>query len=144
MAGLISDPLGNLYGTTAYGGNYGGGTVFQVRPEADGSWTETVLHSFQTGEWPESPRGGVIIDSEGTLYGTTMSGSPTGYGSVFELRPIAGRGWEERILHAFDGGPDDGAWPEGSLIFDDNGNLYGTTHYGGRNGYGTVFEVRLH
>jgi len=103
MAGLIFDTAGNLYGTTFYGGAYGGGTVFELTPTAGGSWTETVLHAFYF-ERPDGiePDAGLIFDGAGNLYGTTLGGSDNaGYGTVFELSPTAGGSWTEQILYTF-------------------------------------------
>jgi uncharacterized repeat protein (TIGR03803 family) len=81
------------------------------------------------------------LDAAGNLYGTTVGGGTYGYGTVFELTPIAGGGWTERVLHNFNNDGTDGAYPYGGLIFDGAGNLYGTTAWGGTYGNGTVFEI---
>jgi uncharacterized repeat protein (TIGR03803 family) len=111
--------------------------------------TEKVLHSFNG--LPKSgpcyhgclPYAGLIFDASGNLYGTTNLGGSqicgSGCGTVFELTPKAGGGWTEKVLHAFN--KKDGASPQGSLIFDASGNLYGVTGSGGAYGYGTVFEL---
>ena len=155
-AGVILDSAGNLYGTTEEGGHpdggycqiFGCGTVFELSPSADG-WTESVLYSFYSDSndsdgW--QPWGSLIMDSAGHLYGTTVFGGPYclpagsfGCGTVFELSPNAGGGWTEAVLYSFSGPPDDGGLPEGSLILDAVGNLYGTTVYGASGG--TVFEL---
>ena len=151
-AGLIFDAAGNLYGTTLGGGTYGGGTVFELTPTAGGGWTEKVLYSFCS--QPNctdgaGPLAGLILDAAGNLYGTTSqggdyqcpSGTYTYCGTVFELKPIAGGGWTEQVLHSFDGSGTDGTYPSAGLIFDAAGNLYGTTQVGGYYGGGTVFEL---
>jgi uncharacterized repeat protein (TIGR03803 family) len=143
--GLILDAAGNLYGTTYVGGTYGHGTVFELTPTAGGGWTELVLYSFcsQTnctdGGFPRD--GGLIFDAVGNLYGVTTEDGAYGGGTVFELTPTAGGGWTEQVLHSFSSYPGDGAGPYGSLIFDKNGNLYGTTQGGGTFSNGTVFEL---
>jgi uncharacterized repeat protein (TIGR03803 family) len=139
LAPLISDSSGNLYGTTEYGGAYANGTVFELTPQAGGSWTETVLHSFGNGSDARNPWDGVIFDALGNLYGTTYSGGTYKFGTVFELSPQAGGGWTETVLHNFKAG--DGQQPTGSLIFDNAGNLYGTTGQGGAFGEGVVFKL---
>ena len=101
-AGLIFDAGGNLYGTTAEGGTYGVGTVFEVTPAAGGGWTEKVLHSFN-GTDGYYPLASLIFDAAGNLYSTTQYGGAYGYGTVFELTPTAGGGWTERVLHSFNG-----------------------------------------
>jgi uncharacterized repeat protein (TIGR03803 family) len=140
LAGLIFDKSGNLYGTTAFGGADGAGAVFQLVPGSDGTWTENVLHSFGVGSDGQVPYGGLIMDSSGNLYGTATGGGTFGDGAVFEL--IAGKNgtWTEQVLHSFGQGQD-GQSPEGGLVFDNNGNLYGTTIEGGGYDDGTVFEL---
>src|SRR5664280_601677 len=88
LAGLIFDAAGNLYGTTEYAGNYGGGTVFEWTPAAGGGWTETVLHSFGNGTDGYSPSAGLIFDAAGNLYGTTPHGGTYEGGTVFEVTPV--------------------------------------------------------
>jgi uncharacterized repeat protein (TIGR03803 family) len=143
-ATLIFDAAGNLYGTTAFGGAYGWGTVFELTPKHGGGWTEKVLHSF-TGPDGAYPGGGLIFDAAGNLYGTTSNGGIyacglSECGTVFELTPTASGGWTEQVLHNFSNSPD-GAGPGGALIFDAAGNLYGPTGGGGTYGVGTVFEL---
>jgi uncharacterized repeat protein (TIGR03803 family) len=151
--GLVFDKAGNLYGTTAAGGDKGSfGTVYELSP-SDGGWTETVLYSFCTGcANGSSPIGSLAIDAEGNLYGTTYAGGSGcggggGCGTVFELSPGA-EGWTETVLYTFSGS--DGAYPVAGLVFDKAGNLYGTTPYGGTSknctfgsttGCGVVFEL---
>jgi uncharacterized repeat protein (TIGR03803 family) len=151
LAGLILDAKGNLYGTTGYGGAFGstasGGTVFELSPNSDGSWTESVLHSFCSkkncadGEHAFS---GLAFDKTGNLYGTTTGGGSDycpgyGCGVVFKLIPDSGGGWRQAVLHEFADRP--GALPFAGVIFDSVGNLYGTT-YGDRTvTFGSVFEI---
>jgi uncharacterized repeat protein (TIGR03803 family) len=135
---LIFDSNGNLYGTAS-------NIVFELSPQSGGVWTEKVLYTFNGGETDVSaPNGGLIFDKSGNLYGTSSSGGAyDAYGTVYELSPPeSGTGpWTEQILHSFNNNFVDGYRPLGSLIFDPNGNLYGTTSYGGANGQGTVFEL---
>lgn len=107
-----------------------------------GAWaqTETILHTFSVFSGGDNPLGGLIADSQGNLYGTTEYGG-TGYGVVFELIPNMSGAWGEQVLYKFAGTPSDGAYPSGALIFDGQGNLYGTTQLGGPHGAGTVFEL---
>jgi len=142
-AGLIFDAAGNLYGTTEYGGAYGGGTVFELLPLAGGRWTEKILYSFKVRDGGKDgiyPWAGLIFDSAGNLYGTTLYGGPFSWGTVFELTPSPGGSWTEKLLHEFGNGTD-GIGPQGGLIFDTAGNLYGTTNGGGAYNEGTVFEL---
>ena len=145
--GLIFDAAGNLYGTTYAGGAYscgqyanGCGTVFELSPIGDGNWAESVLWSFGNGEDGAIPTAGLIFDTAGDLYGTTGAGGSGGGGTVFELSPS--QGWEQ-VLYNFRNTypPMDGVGPEGGVIFDALGNLYGTTELGGSQDSGTVFEL---
>jgi uncharacterized repeat protein (TIGR03803 family) len=132
FAGLIFDAAGNLYSTTRAGGTSGRGTVFKLTPNADGSWTESVLHSFKDSEGG-SPRAGLIFDAGGTLYGTTLS-------NVFKLTANGDGSWTESVLHSFNG-RGDGEYLDAGLTFDASGNLYGTTAGGGSHGQGTAFRL---
>jgi uncharacterized repeat protein (TIGR03803 family) len=145
VGNLARDAKGNLYGATISAGETGAGDVFELSPVA-GSWKETILYPF--GILPADPRnpmGGVVLDGKGNLYGTSQFGglSPAypGNGTVFELIPAAIAPWDEKILHRFTLARTDGSSPMSNLIFDNEGNLYGTTATGGPNkGDGTVFE----
>ncbi len=135
--GLIADSSGNLYGTTEEGGTgclgNGCGTVFKLSPDG----TETALYTFTGGSDGANPLAGLIADSSGNLYGTTAFGGASGNGVVFKLSPSG----TETVLHAFSGFPSDGGTPEGGLIADSSGNLYGTTAIGGASGNGVVFKL---
>jgi uncharacterized repeat protein (TIGR03803 family) len=135
---LIFDKAGNLYGTTSTGGAARVGTVFELSPNGDGSWTETVLHSFVTtdGAYPDA---GVVFDQAGNLYGTTVSGGVRGFGTTFKLMPNHDGSWTESVLHSFLNRP--GAMPLGGLIVDKQGKLYGPTAGDDRTTFGSVFEV---
>jgi uncharacterized repeat protein (TIGR03803 family) len=74
-AGLVFDAAGNLYGTTTQGGAFGGGVVFKLAPNPDGTWTESVLYSFTAGADGGAPMAGLIFDTAGNLYGTTVAGT---------------------------------------------------------------------
>jgi uncharacterized repeat protein (TIGR03803 family) len=152
---LIFDQAGNLYGTTSQGDGsgcdegYGCGVVFKLTPTADGSWKEKVLHRFSGSKGGAVPRGGLILDPVGNLYGTTSEGGnlsycyATGCGVVFKLAPNSSGGWRETVLHSFRGQP--GIIPLAGVIFDAAGNLYGTTAGDIWNGqptsFGSVFEI---
>lgn len=137
---LIFDRQGNLYGTTTAGGAYGNaGTVFKLTPSSTG-WIETVLYSFQggiNGPNPIVPLGGLVMNSEGQLFGVASFGGEYGEGAVFELNPAEGTTVPAQVIHNFDGA--DGSNPD-SLAIDKNGNLYATTEFGGL-GFGTVTEL---
>ena len=202
---LIMDSLGNLYGTTYFGGLRYGGVVFQLKPNSNGTWTEHVLYTFCTicrdpkvGANPGSgltldkagnlygttsaavfqlvpgpkdtwkmnvlyrfcsqpgcadgvgPSSDLLLDSSGNLYGETAGGGTYSNGNcsafinetcgtVFELSPGGGGSWTERVLHSFD--YQDGYYPGGGLVFDEAGNLYGTTARGDAFGSGVVFQL---
>ena len=141
MTGVLLDAQGNLYGTTALGGGVGCykhngcGMAFKLTPDG----IETVLAKF-TAKNP-SPSSGLIWDSQGNLDGTTSgyNGRTSANGGVFELKKKK-KGMKLTPLYAFSGS-NDGSDPEGGLVMDGQGNLYGTTYYGGASFYGTVFEL---
>jgi uncharacterized repeat protein (TIGR03803 family) len=139
FGGVVMAGKGNLYGTTASGGEQGGcggygcGVVFKLSAKAH----YTVLHTFTGGNDGGNPVAGVIADGQGNIYGTTFEGGENGDGVVFKVMP----GGHEKVLYAFTGGSD-GANPKGALIAGKNGALYGTTTSGGSAcGCGVVFEI---
>ena len=140
---LIFDSTGNLYGVTQYGGT-GNGAVFELSPPSSpgGDWAETVLYSFQGGPSDGAgPMAGLVLDGAGNLYGTGFHGGidaepcdDGGCGVVYELTPpsVPGSPWTESVLYMFQGNTSGGN-PMAPLIFDQAGNLYGTTFIGGDN-----------
>jgi uncharacterized repeat protein (TIGR03803 family) len=98
------------------------------------------IYSFQAGNDGSFPRGGVIADPKGRLYGTTSSGGAGHGGVVYELAKTKGAGWSQTTLFAFSGG-NDGGNPQAGLLRDAKGNLYGTTLSGGADGQGVVYEL---
>ncbi len=155
QATLVMDERGNLYGTTAHGGNtceifFDCGTVFElVRPRRPGgTWQERVLYRFN-GADGQNPSAALTWGPGRRLYGTTTAGATLDggtiwWGAVFELTPPddddAGGPWTERVLYAFSGTPDGGS-PASAVVFDHHGNLYGTTTVGGALDNGTVFKL---
>jgi len=139
MAGVILDGAGNLYGTTVFGGNTKEGTAFELMANPDGTWTERLLYTFTLSDG-SNPKGGLVFDRAGNLYGTTSGGNPV-IGTVFKLAPNPDGSWTESTLHDFRGGGD-GYAPVASLIFDAQGNLYGTTSRGGGHKGGSVFQLQ--
>lgn len=143
---LVSDKLGNLYGTASGGGAHNSGTVFKLNK----SGKLTVLYTFSGGSDGAFPLGSLLRDETGNLYGTTTAGGVgncfmnKGCGIVFKLDKTS----KETVLYAFTGGAD-GATPlDGGLIRDHAGNLYGTTRFGGvgncggqGSGCGVVFKL---
>lgn len=147
---VVIGPDGGLYGTTHSGGNgqgcrqlHGCGTVFIVKPKTGnifGPWQETMLYQFGTYDGSNPDNGDVVFDLAGNLYGTTRNGGVNGQGVVYQLTPN-GMGWTETTLHRFQGIPD-GATPLSGTVFDQAGNLYGTTSAGGAYGWGTVYQLK--
>jgi uncharacterized repeat protein (TIGR03803 family) len=152
---LVFDAAGNLYGTTFEGGasgtncnGLGCGTVFELTPSMNGTWTETVLYSFSGGTDGKQPYYAPTIDAAGNLYGTTQTGGNLstcdgfGCGLAFELTPGANGQWAETVIYNFCSASNcsDGADPSSGLIFDAHGNLYGNAS-GGGNGAGVVFRL---
>jgi len=129
--GFAMGPTGILYGAAPTGGASGNGVVFRVM----GNGRETVLHSFAGGADGAAPNGGVILGSDGSVFGTTTAGGTAGNGTVFRIK-----GTNKNVLYSFAGGVD-GIAPQAGLTMDAAGNLYGTTVAGGASGNGTVFEL---
>jgi uncharacterized repeat protein (TIGR03803 family) len=138
---LVRDASGNLYGVTSQGGllsckayPLGCGTIFKV----DSSGKETVLYSFSGGSDGAIPTGSLLRDSAGNLYGTTQSGGRSNGGVVFRLDPNNNL----TVLYNFRFFRGYGASPNGALVRDTSGNLYGTTYAGGGPVFcGTVFKI---
>lgn len=138
-AGVISDKVHNLYGTTAQGGNNFAGLVYELKHTKSG-WKESVLYKFTGGADGAAPTGQLVFDKKGNLYGIANGGG-SGYGTVYELTPSKGR-WTFKVIHTFQGG-NDGIVNIGvsGLVLDKAGHLYGVTEMGGTAGYGTIFEL---
>jgi uncharacterized repeat protein (TIGR03803 family) len=150
-SGVIRDVAGNLYGVTYLGGHThctsGCGTVFEL----DSSGSFATLYQFKGGQDGGNPRGGLVMDANGNLYGSAQNygdlscnkrGGNPGCGTIFEMTPTR----KFMMLHSFGGSPD-GATPSESLTLDKKGDVYGTTSFGGdqscNGGYscGVVFEI---
>lgn len=133
FSGLTLGPEGSLYGITTQGGAHGGGVVFQLSPASGGGWKETILYNFGGNSSDGSySTGNLTLDKSGNLYGTNTLGGTNGFGTVFELSHSGGS-WNEIILYSFQFS-DGGFGPNGGLVFDSQGNLYGVTS-------GEVFEL---
>jgi len=132
FGGLVRDAAGNLYGASAYGGAYGVGSIFKVSPTGH----ESILYTFQNGSDGGTPYGALIRDAAGNLYGTTLIGGTSGWGTVFELTTSN----QLVVLYSFTGGWDGGN-PYGGLTMDAAGNLYGAAPAGGATGNGVVFKI---
>jgi len=147
FAGVTLDQQGRIYGTTYSGGSHEAGVVYRVVRGGEG-WVLSPIYTFGSLDHDGStPLSRVVFGPGGLLYGTTNYGGAENQGTVFSLRPPAAAcktalcPWEETILYSFTGGAD-GAGPEyGDLIFDQAGNIYGTTFGGGSSGDGVVFKL---
>lgn len=135
---LVQDSKGDLFGTTVYGGTYDAGTVFALT-QSGGAWTETVLYSFGPGGDGANPYAGLKRGSKHTFFGTTNLGGANNGGTVFELTQSGGV-WSDTVLHSFDFNGD-GDYPEGAVVLDEGGNVFGTTPFGGAFQHGIVWEV---
>ena len=155
--GLPSSPValdssGNVWGTTTAGGTgschvsaYTGGCgiVYELTHGSDGNWTENIVYNFiRGGGNAVTPSGGFTLVDDNHILATSLAGGD-GLGAVFELNKSK-KGWEQNVLYSFYGsyyhGPD-GELPVGRLEADSAGGLFGVTHYGGKNGLGTLFEL---
>ncbi len=136
LAGLVESPDHNFYGTTTYGGANGNyGVVFRLTPEG----AYTVLHSFSGASDGNSPRGKLLLASDGYLYGTANLGGAGGGGTIFKIRPD-GSGFSVVFAFCSHSCPD-GATPESGLIEASDGNFYGTTGGSGQYGRGAVYRL---
>jgi uncharacterized repeat protein (TIGR03803 family) len=149
MGALVAHRAGKLYGTTAEGGSsiarWAARHDLPVGTSSHLGWsrTETVLYRFTAGSDGAAPESNLIFDAAGSLYGTTAGGGdPSSDGTVFRLTPPSAPGgaWTETVLYRF-AGPSDGKVPLAGLVFDQKGNLYGTTVFGGTTSAGIVFQL---
>ena len=140
LGGLVFDKSGNLWGTTQVGGHSQSstcssdrlcGTVFELTPNANGSWTESALFSFRDSTTGFNPITNLVIDEEGNLYGTTINGGRSLNGLVFKLTPEGNGKITESIVHEFGPCCTDGIHPSNGLTIDAAGSLYGTVQSGG-------------
>ncbi len=149
-APVVFGPDGNIYSTAEFGP--GKGSVFKLTPSPlcrlhkyyrnmpPCRWAESVLYTFQGGTDGSKPIG-LVFDQAGNIYGTTSSGGIYGQGTVYELTS-SGSGWTESLLHSFQPNDIDGLMPYRSvMVFDQAGNLYGTTSQGGAHNAGSVFQL---
>lgn len=142
-AGITMDDVGNIYGTTYYGGEVGpfnsdrnNGTAFEINLYG----VTEILHRFSGGLDGAHPSDALAWSQHGGLFGTTSSGGESGWngcGTIFQMTPDG----EQRILHEFTSTPSDGCYPEAGVTLDAKGNMFGTTYYGGEYGLGTVFMI---
>jgi hypothetical protein len=149
FGGVTFDAAGNLYGTTGFGGilrdcgGNGCGVVFELSPNSAGAWLQTRLYNFHDTDGAE-PFAGVVVDGSGNVFGTTSLGGDltcikSGCGVAYELTPSSTH-WTQSVLHVFGAGSD-GFFPDGGLILDSAGNVYGMTLLGGTDDQGEVYEI---
>jgi uncharacterized repeat protein (TIGR03803 family) len=143
-AGLVRDAEGNLYGTTAGGGAWNGGVIYEIT----NSGKEKILYNFSG--MPDGENPNQLTIANGKLYGTTYIGGQSdilcydgGCGTIFEFE----RSGRESVLYRF-GGINDGGQPDGPVTFDREGNMYGTTQSGiedgctlSQGGCGTIWKL---
>jgi uncharacterized repeat protein (TIGR03803 family) len=142
MATPIIDAEGNFYGTTAFGGKFDAGTVYKISPASGGAKaTLKVLHNFCSKT--DCPDGAVpfatplLMDSKGTLYGTTFNGGNNNYGTVYSL----GGATLDKFTELFAFNNTNGDQPIAGLTMDKTGTLYGTASAGGKNTGGVFFQI---
>ena len=132
------DRQDNVYGTTVNDGAFGCGTVFQLSPKDQGGWTYNVLYNLRVtataGSMATDSAGNLYVASSGIVGGTCQQQAS---GEIFKLAPSKQGHWQYSAIHTFG----NGAQPGSGLIFDKQGNLYGTAATGGAYGYGFVFEI---
>lgn len=144
IEGQVFDGQGNLYGITNLGpsgdgclGNDGCGMVYQLKPNSDGTWTETVIHAFN-GSDGAYPLSSLLLDAHGNLYGSAW-GEGHYPDVIYQLTPSSNGAWTESVLYQFPESPN-GSEP-GELTFDTTGNLYGTTEGGSLSYSGIAFSL---
>ena len=140
-SGVIIDDAGNLYGTTAYGGQHGLGSIYEISPSGSG-WAMTTLYSFQGTTDGQNPSAGLVLDRAGNLYGATPVGGSNGGGTVFELSPSGGN-WNFSLLYSLTGQPTQQHYPGviDALAIDSTGNLYGAAYSEGTHSSGAIFKL---
>jgi uncharacterized repeat protein (TIGR03803 family) len=138
--GLVLDAAGNLYGTTQEGGAYNQGTIFELTPNSDGTWTYSIIHEFNAStQQPSDPSGSLVIDAAGNIYGTAVNGGLYYDGAVYKLS-FSGGAWTVTDLYNFTSDFSYFPYPYG-LAMSSAGTLYGVTLGDGEFGLGTVYEL---
>jgi uncharacterized repeat protein (TIGR03803 family) len=143
LASLALTTKGTLYGVTTRGGTWDSGVLFQLTTKTGKTYTESVLYSFGDLADASTPSGAILLDSAGSLYGVTSLGGAFGQGTLYKYVPAAnGQLATYSILYSFGGSTTTGSYPNGSLIFDAGGNIYGVTNGGGdTDGDGVVYSL---
>jgi uncharacterized repeat protein (TIGR03803 family) len=143
-SGLTMDSSGALYGTTYVGGDSrcACGVLYKLVPptQQDGAWTQQVLHAFTSaGTDGRLPNASIVINSHGTIYGVTQQGGAWNSGVLYQVKPGTGGTFSETVLYSF-GSNQDASTPNGPLVLDSTGNLYGVTSLGGVFNQGAVYK----
>jgi hypothetical protein len=133
QTGVIFDNEGNLFGGNSTG-------IWKLTPNGDGTWTESTAYKFNSADG-FNPLADLTWDAAGNLYGTNQAGGQYFGGTAFKLTPNSGGGWTSTVLHSFNQNKNDGYYPYGGLTLDSDGNIYGTTAYGGSGNYGIAFKL---
>jgi len=140
VSGLAIDAVGNLYGTTRDGGSNNLGSVYQLTPNLDGSWTQSLPYSFGSQSLDGTQPYAEVTLNAGNLYGTTFTGGAFGFGTVFKLSSGSGGAWTESVVYNFTGGRDQGN-AVAAVWLDSAGDVFGTTPHQVGNNYGTAFML---
>ena len=141
QAGLLLTSSGALIGSASSGGKNNDGAIFQLTPAGSGSYTERLLYSFNGPKKDlGNPYSAIVADASGNLYGSGYDGGAKYRGGVFKLTPSGG-GYKESVLYSFTTSRKNGYFPQSSLLLDQSGNIYGTTHSGGIDNVGIIFEL---
>lgn len=138
---LTVDNSGNIYGVNEAGGANYAGTVFKLTKDSGGAWSYSVIYTFGAEFSGDGYRPQSVVYLKGALYGDTMYGGASNFGTVFSLTPNESGDWAETVLHSFENDNMDGIMPLAPLTFDPKGNLYGITTQGGPNSVGTLYEL---
>jgi uncharacterized repeat protein (TIGR03803 family) len=142
-AGPTLDKTGNLYGRAGWG-SHGFGMIFSLAaPASGGTGAVSRTYSFQGGRDAAFPEAGLVFDTAGRLFGTSIGGGSTNTGALFRLDPPAqsGGAWRESVLYNFVDGSAGGNTPNGGLVIGAKGRIYGTTQSGDSGAVGVVFEL---
>jgi uncharacterized repeat protein (TIGR03803 family) len=138
---LLPDNAGHIYGVATQGGAYGSGVAYRLTRGSNG-WSFKTLYAFKGQPDAGFPYGGLVMDGAGNLYGTTYYDGANDLGSVYQLHPLPGDIWKERVLYSFSNGSG-GNSSIATLAFDKAGNMYGTTSEGGAAcSCGTIFKMK--
>jgi len=142
-AALALTSTGTLYGATIRGGTWDSGVLYQLTTKNGKTYTESVLYSFGDLADASTPSGPILLDSTGNLYGVTSLGGAFNQGTLYKFVPgINGQLGTESILYSFGGSTTTGSYPNGNLVFDAGGDIYGVTNGGGdATGDGVVYML---